>query len=218
MEEIFMYKLNELTTKVDSTNNKVETATAANNMQWSLPGAKSTTTTMRLQAQECMRVASDATERSERANNIKVSGLPEAQVNDGDNRSEKQDFIEMCNDVLGISLTVEKTHRVGRTPAVNDTKPRSMIVTFNNAQHRRLLLQKAHLLKNSARFGNVFIGPDLTRMQEKEAFEMRKACRTRNAALCNVDKEYNPFVVFKGKLLRRSDIHRPADTAGNIQA
>ena len=164
-------------------------------------------TMLRRQAQECIRAATDATARTERASNVKVRGLTEVNTTNDENS-----FIEMCKDVFDITVTVNDLRRVGRVPPAGSTtaKPRPLIVKLTNAQQRNVLLQKSHLLKKTTRFCNVFIGPDLTRLQEEEAFELRKECRSRNADLSEDEHESNPFVVYKNRILRRSEIRKPS--------
>ena len=78
---------------------------------------------------------------------------------------EEEDMIEQC---VRIGKIDPKTTRLTR-------------VTVNSADTKRKILKNAKDLKDKEHYENVFIGPDLTKMQRAEQYNLRKELRDRKA-------------------------------------
>lgn len=108
--------------------------------------------------------------------NVVISGLKETPgVSDEDLLSS------FCEHQLGITLVGHKitTRRLG-TPGPITNKPRRLLARLGSEQLATSLLQSSRLLRNSGDIEisrNVFINPDRSPSEEKEAYDRRQARR-----------------------------------------
>ena len=112
--------------------------------------------------------------QNEKRLNLCVSGLQAV-----DNKSDISLLKDLFISQLGLNTReVEKMTNCKRFATKNNKS--IIIVTFDCKEVRRNILRKAIKLKNYRTSDNtsVFISPDMTKMQQKESYELRKALKT----------------------------------------
>ena len=125
--------------------------------------------------------------REEKRRNLVIAGIPES---DNLNGIESQVIIELCRkNSLGATLEIDdfiETRRLGRTRE-ND-KPRKLLVKLRDdastLAKRNTILKNARILRNSTdpqTRCEIYIGPDLTRLQLQTQAERRNLKRIENA-------------------------------------
>ena len=119
----------------------------------------------------------------------------------------------ILNDTLNMSVQVKDVIRMGKADNTNARKkPRPLRFTVPDMDTKRNILNVARNLKNHERFSSVFLTPDLTPRQRKEAFELRVERRRREAA-----GEEN-LVIRKGKIVvMRENVRNQNDHGGYTQ-
>lgn len=116
-----------------------------------------------------MRIA-EALERDKRRKNLILMGIPEEE---GEDRDEKR--VREVLDVLMVEVNVGIVimERIGR----KGIKARPLRVQCNDLGHKRRLLARARNLKKEKGMENIFIVPDLTRVQQEEDWKLREEVR-----------------------------------------
>ena len=122
-------------------------------------------------------VAKENEKRKAKDQIICIRGLAES---DDDNASVKELW-----DELGVSPRLVETRRIDvkrkdEDDAVFHSGPRHLIVKLKTVKNKLEILRSASKLRSSVKFRNVYINRDLTAVEAKELFEMRKECKARN--------------------------------------
>ena len=143
-------------------------------------------------------VAKENEERKAKEQNVCIRGLAES---DDDNALVK----EICDD-LGVSPRLVETRwidikRKDKDDAVFHSGPRHLIVKLETVKNKLEILRSASKLRSSEKFRNVYINRDLTALEAKELFEMRKECKARNEKISSDDDKW---IIFRGSLSQRS--------------
>jgi len=118
-------------------------------------------------------------EREARINSLIIQNLPESeQVEIEDRKKEDMESVQKLLSTIGIDGEdeIDKCVRIG--PKVTDTI-RITKFTVKNAKTKGQILKKAKTLKDNEQYENVYVGPDLTKMQRKEQYDLRKELKTR---------------------------------------
>ena len=118
-------------------------------------------------------------EREFRARNIVIHNLPESEKEEIDERREDDiTLVTGVFDALGVTEenAIEKCSRIGKT---DEEKTRITIVTLESVQLKRQILKKSRSLKDIEKYEEVFVGPNLTKMQRKEQYLLRKELNER---------------------------------------
>jgi hypothetical protein len=161
-----------------------------------------------LQARRQVRLTADVVKddklQEERALNICVRGLPE--IEQQDDSTELKHVCKFLGPNIEI-IDIVSVKRLGKKADGPEAKPRNLIVKFGCKDHRKIILGNAAKLSNSPNFKHIFLGPDLTRMQETEQYELRRRCRELNESV-NADP-LDSFVIYNNDVIKRSQIpHR----------
>ena len=121
--------------------------------------------------------------------NIIISGLPE---NTNDNDSSNAQVTQ----VLEVNCEFDNVIRLGQLRA--DGKPRFVRVTLKTMKDKDSILSKAKTIKDKNPKGlpfvpqQVYISPDLTRLQRLKAYKARVAPRARNSTTGNAGTQPLP--------------------------
>ena len=131
--------------------------------------------------QSIARVFDDFLEKDKRKNNVVIHNLPEGE---GDTSQERLDkdirlFKEVTKDVFKLNVSISKAYRVGKAM---QAKPRLLIVTLDTPGAKGDLLRMAPQLRNSDKWGNIYITPDLTKAERDAARKVREELAARRAA------------------------------------
>ena len=115
----------------------------------------------------------------EKASNIVLYGLVEAQGNDAKERKEKdEENVRKIAEAIGVEIagSIDAKYRAGKR--IEGAKPRPLIVMIDDDETRINLLKKAPLLARAAEWKGVFIWEDLTKKQREENSKREAELRT----------------------------------------
>ena len=131
--------------------------------------------------QNISQVFDDFLEKDKRKNNLVVHNLPEAEGSSLSERSERdtKSFQEVVRDTFRMNVSVSKVYRVGK---VMQNKPRLLIITLDTPGVKGEILRMAPQLRDSVKWGNIYITPDLTKTEREAARKLREELATRKAA------------------------------------
>lgn len=90
---------------------------------------------------------------------------------------------------------------VSRIGALSDKKNRLLRVAVTHEEDRRYLLSNSRLLRQVESFKNIFIKPDLTPLQQKLDFKLRKELQESKSS--NPEKD---FIIYRGRVVERSQV------------
>ena len=127
------------------------------------------------------KVFDDFLDKDKRKNNLAIHNLPEAICSEGGSRAEcdMKLFQELAKDTFKLSVAVSKSFRVGKA---NPNKDRLLIITLDTPGVKYDILRLAPQLRNSEKWGKVYITPDLTRSEREAARKLRQELADRRAA------------------------------------
>ena len=137
-------------------------------------------------------IISEPPEYEKRKMNTIISGLPE---NTNDNDSSNAQVTHVLN-LLEVNCEFENVIRLGQLRA--DGKPRFVRVTFKTIKDKDSILSKAKTIKDKNPEGlpfvpqQVYISPDLTRLQRLKAYKARVARRAKNSTTGNAGTQSLP--------------------------
>ena len=126
-------------------------------------------------------VVDDIIDREKRKLNLVVHNLPE-QARGATSMHVDDDataFINLVKDAFRLNIRISKLFRAGKA---SPDKPRLLIVTLENEQTRHDILKMAPQLRNSVRWNNIYISPDLTWKEREENRALREELRHRRGA------------------------------------
>ena len=146
----------------------------------SIPQALVTQTTSK-DMQNISQVFDNFLEKDKRKNNLVVHNLPEAEEGTYAERSSRdlELFQEVVKDTFRMNVSVSKMFRVGKRMP---TKPRLLIVTLDTPGVKGDVLRLAPQLRNSDKWSNIYITPDLTKSEREAARKVREELATRKAS------------------------------------
>ena len=112
-------------------------------------------------------------DKDRRKNNLVIHNLPEAVGGSLEDRSARdiQLFQEVTKDTFRMHVAVTRSFRVGKRV---ENKDRLLIVTLETPGVKQEILRMAPQLRTSAKWGNVYITPDLTRTEREAARRVRE--------------------------------------------
>lgn len=149
---------------------------------------------------KCSEVIEEVRQRDVRKRNVIMIGLPEESTGSVAERSKRDE--NKCKEIfetLGVTNNgIKSVIRLGKK---REDNRRVLRVTLNNEEDKYELMRHSRHLRDTVKFHDVFIKPDLTPLQRKIDFELRRDLRTFRMAQPEKD-----FVVFKGKVMERKDI------------
>ena len=116
----------------------------------------------------------DALEQYGRRNNLRVSGIPEPNLQQGETEDTTSAVVQLANEVLKLdpplqNSDIEVSHRLKKFRHARSEEPRSIIVRFRSKSERfRVISNHRELKSYNATINNkVFINEDLTAMRAK---------------------------------------------------
>lgn len=126
-----------------------------------------------LERVEKLEYDADASEQYSRRNSLRINGIPETK--DGVTTDLDKYIMDICETARAdITIAdIDRIHRVGKPPATDSSKPRSVIVKFATYRARR----KVHILRRDIlRQEGIFVNEDLTRARSSLFYEARQLC------------------------------------------
>ena len=116
----------------------------------------------------------DALEQYGRRNNLRVSGIPEPNLQQGETEDTTSAVVQLANEVLKLdpplqNSDTEVSHRLKKSRHARSEEPRSIIVRFRSKSERFRVISNRRELKNynATNDNKVFINEDLTAMRAK---------------------------------------------------
>ena len=116
----------------------------------------------------------DALEQYGRRNNLRVSGIPEPNLQQGETKDTTSAVVNLANEVLKLdpplqNSHIEVSHRLKKSRHARSEDPRSIIVHFRSKSERFQVISNRKELKNynATNDNKVFINEDLTAMGAK---------------------------------------------------
>ena len=126
--------------------------------------------------------------------NLIISGIAESTP-----EQEKQDVVKLLQDELDIEAHIEGVERCGKRIPEDSTKPRLLKLRMKIQENRKNILRNAPKLRKSSDQHvkeNVYISPDLTRKQQKDAKNLREERRERKR-----QEPEKTFLIKRGKVV-----------------
>ena len=103
-------------------------------------------------------IAEELAERDRKKNNIVVYNFPE----DSTEMAEKDNFTKMCKEATDLDINVLKFLRLGRK---SDNRARPLLISLTSEGEKITLLSRAPKLRFHEQYRNVYIAPDMTKLQ-----------------------------------------------------
>ncbi|WAR24921.1 hypothetical protein MAR_038590 [Mya arenaria] len=112
--------------------------------------------------------------------NVIIHSLPESKGTSVEDKKvdDKRKVLSILNDVLNLDVQTENIIRLGKN-IENREKARPLRVSVENFEGKRKVLDAYRRLKNHEKYNSIFLTPDLTPKQRKQAFELREERRMR---------------------------------------
>lgn len=144
----------------------------------------------------CLQMINEVEQRQNRQCNVIITGLPESQTGSVDERKEHD--VELCSEIFECieqrNVVFEDTRRLGKQRSDNK---RPICVRLTSKESRNKILRNAKKLKQSSQFPNCYINPDLTELQRKMEFQLRRELkRLREAG--------NDVIIYRGNIVNKS--------------
>lgn len=120
-------------------------------------------------------------DKDRRKNNLVVHNLPESKGTSQTERSQGdiRMFQEMIKESFRMSVSVARSFRVGKA---TETRARLLIVTLETPGVKQDVLRMAPQLRQSEKWGNIYITPDLTPAEREAAKKLREELAARKRA------------------------------------
>ena len=119
-------------------------------------------------------LANDALEQYGRRNNLRISGIPESALAEGENEDTTAAVVNLANTVLHLDpplhpSDVEVSHRLRKPRNAKPSEPRPIIVRYRSKAERYRVISNRKNLKpyNESKDVKVFINEDLTSARAK---------------------------------------------------
>ncbi|XP_052786446.1 uncharacterized protein LOC128221863 [Mya arenaria] len=204
IEEKCAAYMSSLTAKIDCIEEKVEgkaDKSVVKNLQERVVQLekKGTDNTSAIQQNSVSETIYEQREREFRARNLVIQNLPESSAEEPEERNkEDMGSVGELLKIIGITeeAVVEKCMRIGKK---EDDKTRITKIIVNSVETKKAILKDAKRLKNETIYKEVFIGPDLTKMEREEQFNLRKELRDRKG---NGEKD---IFIRGGKIVQAKD-------------
>lgn len=118
-------------------------------------------------------------DRRRRLPNLIFSGLEECPGTVEERRKSDDDKCRELLSYIGCpSVDIEDVRRVGR---IQSNKPRLIRIVCKSVNEKFDILRKAKLLRQNAEYRNIYINPDRTIKEQKEARELRVELKERRS-------------------------------------
>lgn len=144
--------------------------------------------------------------RQELAQNVVITGLPEADSETTDQLAVKIDSVFSAVKVEEVSSSARSFCRVGRPNGKRVIK-----ITMKSRDHRNLLLSNARLLRNNPVFQGVYVGADRCYLDRQESARLRLRAKSMRSEFPNSEVRLT-----KGKLMLDGTVVDKEDPLSNI--
>ena len=126
-------------------------------------------------------IISEIEERQRRQPNLIISGIPERQSGNSEERKahDKEHVNDLLSELHVSDVTFKTTYRIGK-PEKN--RNRLLRVICHDKEDKMEILKKATKLRDSKHFKKTYINPDLTPMQQLQQKELRQELKRRRDA------------------------------------
>ena len=144
-------------------------------------------------------------DKEQRKMNLVIHNMDESSGADARERARKDadKFKTMVREGLKLVVNTTKCFRVGKK---KDDKPRLLIITLEDLDTKHEILRNARDLRNSAEYDNIYITPDMTKLEREQGKKTRdELAQRRNAG----EKD---LVIFRGKIIKRTYPRKPSMT------
>ena len=146
----------------------------------------------------CTDFVGELQQRERRRLNLIGVGVPEIMTG---SLSERQsaDRVQCQELVETLGMPSSCIREISRIGKMSEGRCRLLKVVVDCEENKRLILSRAKWLRKSDDFRNVFLKPDLTVLQRKIDFELRKELKTKR--LTEPDRD---FVIHMGEVVERN--------------
>ena len=135
-----------------------------------------------------------------------IHSLPESKGTSVEDKKadDKGEVLSILNDVLNLDVQTENIMRLGKN-IENREKARPVRFSVENFEGKRKVLDASRRLKNHEKYSSIFLTPDLTPKQRKQAFELReeKRMRERNGE--------SGLMIRKGRIVKQQERQQQHD-------
>ena len=118
------------------------------------------------------------------------------------NYEEKYEAVKSTVAYLDVSILIEKES----VNIISEQKQKVRVTLKSKHDQSRLLRLSRKLQDSSAPTKNIYINKDLTPLESKHAYLLRKERDSLNSNLDESQRSVNPYVVHAGVLKRRAEI------------
>ncbi|MEO1419251.1 MAG: hypothetical protein AAFW00_28620, partial [Bacteroidota bacterium] len=146
----------------------------------------------------------DEEERKKCELTFRFRGLPKCPA------TEDSDTVKQLIEDLELNVTIESSQRVEMRNAVTN-RTLHLISALADFKSRMALLKAAHKLKTVAgnKYKDVFIGPEYTKLQDRELYLLLQECRKHNAIEQDPVKQW---VVYRDQLRQKEELRQRYNT------
>lgn len=148
----------------------------------------------------CSDLMNELQQRERRKLNVVVFGASEATA--GTIAERKAADKVQCSEIfeaIGLPNCILKD--VSRIGSLKAGGRRLLRVSLENESDKHFLLTHSKQLRHVSRFNSVYVKPDLTHVQRKHDFELRKELQAKKTA--HPDKD---LIIYRGKIMERNSI------------
>lgn len=125
-------------------------------------------------------ICNEATARWRKEKYLIVSGISEHSSGDLKERRQRDiDVIELLAREIGVDDIDLDPYEVSRVGRLDCNRPRLLRFKCDKIEARRQFLRNSRNLRKSPEFRSVYINPDLTLLQRKRNFDLRKEVKQR---------------------------------------
>lgn len=201
----FTQDFNTMKLEFDSIKNKIESLeSSVTSMQTCYNSATSEVANIyhrmnRIEENVYSTIFDEMGQRIERMNNLVIRGIPESDHGTVADRQEhdRKRINELITELDVPTMVVDGIERLGRMHP--DVRQRPIRLACRTISERKLIQQKARMLRNSTKFKDTYICNDLTRSQQIESREQRLELKRRR-------DNGEDVVIYRNKIALRSDI------------
>ena len=149
---------------------------------------------------QCSDLVEEIRQREFRKCNVIITGLDEETTGSVAERSERDR--NKCEEIFEkLGATHRGIKSVLRLGKKRDDNRRILRATLHNEEDKYELLKLSKNLRHMQKFHKVFVKPDLTPLQRRTDFELRRHLRSMRS-----EQPEKDFIVFKGKVMEKKDV------------
>ena len=108
-----------------------------------------------------LNILDELADRERRSKNLIVYNL----IEPSDSKADTPKIKELLNTVFGHDVNLSRISRLGRR---NESKPRPLLISFDDVVVKGTLLSQSGKLRNFDQYKNVYLAPDRTKMEQEK--------------------------------------------------